>query len=369
MSLRVLLAPDKFKGSLSAPSAAAALAHGWRSVRPDDELVQLPMADGGDGTLAALATGRPDANWVPVPTVDAVGAAHLAHYLQYGDTAAVELAAICGVAGLSALNPMGAHTIGLGIVLAAALRSGARRLVVALGGSASTDGGAGALSALGAQLIGAGGLLPVGGRGLSRLQAVRADRLVALPAAGVQVLVDVEVPLFGPSGAAHGFGPQKGATEAEVAELDQALHRFAAVLGTDPQLPGCGAAGGTGYGLAYWGAELLPGAQAIGELIGLPAAVRRADFVLTGEGRFDAGSFAGKTCGYVLETARASGVPVLVVAGSVAADASGPAAAAGLGRDGLLSLTELAGSARAAQQDPVRWLTEAGRRSAQAVSR
>jgi glycerate 2-kinase len=401
MTLRVLIAPDKFKGSLPAPAAASALAGGWRSVRPDDELVELPMADGGDGTLAVLAAGQPEASWVPVPTVDAVGAARLGHYLRYGDTAAVELAAICGIAGLSPLDPMGAHTIGLGIVLAAALRSGARSLVVALGGSASTDGGAGALSALGAQLIGAEGLLPVGGRGLPRLQAVRAGRLVPMPPAGVRALVDVEVPLFGPSGAAYGFGPQKGATEIEARELDLGLHRFAEVLGTDPQLPGCGAAGGTGYGLSFWGAELAPGARTIGELIGLPAAVRRADLVLTGEGRFDASSLAGKTCGYILETAGASGVPVLVVAGSIAPNAFGADAlgadalgadalgadalgadalgAGALGADadtadagpaarvGMLSLTELAGSDRAAQQDPVRWLNEAGRRAARSV--
>ena len=366
MTLRVLIAPDKFKGSLPAPAAAGALAEGWRSVRPDDELIQLPMADGGDGTLAVLAAGQPEASWVPVPTVDAVGAGRLGHYLRYGDTAAVELAAICGVARLSALDPMGSHTIGLGIVLAAAIGDGARNLVVALGGSASTDGGSGALSALGAQLIGAGGLLPAGGGGLARLQAVRAARLVPRPAGGVRVLVDVEVPLFGPHGAAFGFAPQKGACESEVQQLDAGLRRLAAVLGTDPQLPGAGAAGGTGYGLAYWGAELVPGARTIGELIGLPAAIRRADLVITGEGRFDASSLAGKTCGYVLRTARASGVPVLVVAGSLAPEACGPQAD-GPDPDGVLSLADLAGSARAAIDDPVRWLTEAGRRAAKTV--
>ena len=250
MSLRVLVAPDKFKGSLPAPRAAAALADGWRSVRPGDELVVLPMADGGDGTLEVLAAGQPDAEWVPVPAVDAVGTARTARYLRAGDTAAVELAEICGIAGLDPLEPMGAHTIGLGIVLAAALRAGAGRVVVAVGGSASTDGGAGALSALGAQLVGAGGQLPVGGRGLPGLVAVRPDRLVPLPPGGVQVLVDVRAPLFGPSGAAAVFGPQKGADSDQVAELDRGLRRLAAVLGADPDQPGCGAAGGTGYGLA-----------------------------------------------------------------------------------------------------------------------
>jgi len=359
MRPRVLLAPDKFKGSLAAPQAAAALAEGWRSVRPDDELTVLPMADGGDGTLEVLAADQPDARWVAVPAVDAVGASRTGRYLRAGDTAAVELAEVCGIAGLSPLDPMGSHTIGLGIVLAAAARSGARRLVIALGGSASTDGGAGALSALGAQLVGAGGLLPVGGQGLTRLTAVRSERLVPVPPGGVQVLVDVQAPLFGPSGSAARFGPQKGAGPAEVAELDRGLRRLAAVLGADPEQPGCGAAGGTGYGLAFWGGSLVDGAATIGELVGLDAAVRQADLVLTGEGRFDAGSLTGKTCGHVLRTAADNGVAALVVAGSVEDGMAG--AVPGVG---LLSLTELAGSAEAAQRDPVRWLIEAGRQAA-----
>ena len=364
MTVRVLIAPDKFKGSLLAPAAAAALAEGWRSARPGDDLTLLPMADGGDGTLAVLAQDLPTARWIPVPTVDAVGAPRIGRYLRSGDTAAVELAEICGIAGLSPLDPMGSHTIGLGIVLAAALRSGARSLVVAIGGSASTDGGAGALSALGAQLVGAAGLLPVGGRGLSRLTAVRTDRLAPAPPGGVRVLVDVQAPLFGPSGAAYAYGPQKGATEAEVGELDRGLRRLATVLGADPDHPGCGAAGGTGYGLAYWGAELAPGARTIAELVGLPAAIERADLVVTGEGRFDAGSLTGKACGYVLDQAAASGKPALLVAGSVAGEMA--AAAPGAGQ---LSLTELAGSTRAAQDDPVRWLKAAGRQAAEAVAR
>ncbi|HEV2885788.1 MAG TPA: glycerate kinase [Jatrophihabitans sp.] len=362
MTLRVLIAPDKFKGSLPAPQAAAALADGWRSARPADELTALPMADGGDGTLDVLAAAQPGAGWVSVPTVDAVGTPRLGRYLRAGDTAAVELAEICGIAGLSPLDPMGSHTLGLGIVLAAALHSGARRLVVALGGSASTDGGTGALSALGAQLVGVDGLLPVGGRGLTRLVRVRTDRLAAVPPGGVQVLVDVQAPLFGPAGGAFCYGPQKGADPAEVLELDRGLRRLATVLATDPDQPGCGAAGGTGYGLAYWGGELVPGAATIGELVGLPEAVRRADLVVTGEGRFDAGSLTGKTCGYVLRVAARGGVPALVVAGSVSEEMA--AAVPGVG---LLSLSELAGSARAAQDDPRRWLREAGRQAAQEI--
>jgi glycerate kinase len=203
---------------------------------------------------------------------------------------------------------------------------------------------------------------------LTRLVAVRTERLTPAPPEGVRVLVDVQAPLFGPSGAAHAFGPQKGATEAQVGVLDSGLRRLAAVLGSDPYLPGCGAAGGTGYGLAYWGAELVPGARTIAELVGLPEAVRRADLVITGEGRFDAGSLTGKACGYVLQAAAGSGVPALVVAGSVAGEMAALVAGAVPGT-GLCSLTELAGSTRAAQDDPVRWLTVAGRQAAEAASR
>lgn len=363
MTLRVLIAPDKLKGSLTAPDAAEALAAGWRSARPGDEVTVLPMADGGDGTLAVLARNWPAADWVAVPTVDAVGRPRLGRYLRTGDIAAVELAEICGIAGLSVPDPMGSHTVGLGMVLAAALRSGVRGLVVALGGSASTDGGTGALSALGAQLVGVAGRLPVGGRGLGRLASARTSRLLPLPPEGVRVLVDVQAPLYGPSGAAHVFGPQKGATAAEVAELDRGLRRLAAVLGADPHQPGGGAAGGTGYGLAYWGAELVPGARTIAELVGLPDALRRSDLVITAEGRFDAGSLTGKTCGHIVQAAAGSGVPSWVVAGSVAAGM-----AAAVPGTGLLSLTELAGSARAALDDPVRWLEVAGRQAAEAAA-
>ena len=250
------------------------------SVRPEDELVALPMADGGDGTLEVLASGSlPDADWVPVPAVDAVGAARKARYLRSGDTAAVELAEVCGIAGLDRLEPMGAHTIGLGIVLAAAVRAGARRVVVAVGGSASTDGGAGALSALGAQLVGAGGLLPVGvAGGWPGWPRMRHRPAGAAAAGGVQVLVDVRAPLFGPSGAASVFGPQKGASSGRWPSSTPACAGWRRCWAPIRTRPGCGAAGGTGYGLAWWGGELVPGAAAIAELVGLADQVARADW-------------------------------------------------------------------------------------------
>jgi glycerate kinase len=349
MKRQVLIAPDKFKGTLPAVAAAQALAEGWRRIRPDDELVLLPIADGGDGTAVVLAEALPGSSWMSVHTVDAVGRPHPGRYLRAGDTAVVELAEICGIAGLDPLEPMDSNTLGLGIVLSAALRSGAVRLVVALGGSASTDGGTGVLSALGARFVGYGGVLPPGGVGLTNLARADLSRLVGLPPGGVEVLVDVTAPLFGPSGAATVFGPQKGASPDEVEELDRGLRRLAEVLGFPPDLPGAGAAGGTGYGLACWGACLVPGAEAVGTLIGLPSALASADLVITGEGAFDESTLAGKACGHVLASAGAD--RTFVVAGSVSES---------MARDRVLSLTDLAGSTEAALAEPADWLVEAG---------
>jgi glycerate kinase len=344
----VVIAPDKFKGTLTAASAAEAMAEGWRSARPDDDVVLLPMADGGDGTAAVLAGKLPDPRWVSVPSVNAVGLPHPGRYLRSGDLAVVELAEICGIADLDKLDPLSAHTIGLGIVIAAAIRAGSRRLLIAPAGSASTDGGTGALSALGAQFVGYRGILPVGGEGLPNLARVDRRRLLPVPAEGVQILVDVDAVLFGPAGAAAVFGPQKGADEAAIRHLDRGLRRLAEVLGGDPDAPGAGAAGGAAYGLACWGADLVPGAQAIAELIGLPEALRSADVVLTGEGRFDQTSLTGKAVGHVLDLA--GGERTHVVAGSVSDDLVGDRAIA------AVSLTELAGSGGAALAEPARWL-------------
>jgi glycerate kinase len=356
MALRVLVAPDKFKGTLPSPEVCAAIAAGWRRVRPDDELVTMPMADGGDGTAAALLGAFPAAEWVTTWSVDAVGRPFRGRYLRAGETAVIELAEVCGLAALESPDPMGSHTIGLGIVVTAAMRSGARRLLVALGGSASTDGGAGLLSALGAHLIGRGGILPVGGGGLSNLARVDLDQLIPLPDQGVEVLVDVDAPLLGPRGAAAVFGPQKGASAEQIAELEAGLSRLAAVLGGSTDAPGAGAAGGTGYGMACWGATLVSGAARVGGLIGLDGAVDRADLVITGDGRYAETSTSGKASGYVLSLAGAR--PTVVIAGAVAEELRG---------DRVFSLTEIAGSTQAARNDPARWITVAAEQAARSV--
>jgi glycerate kinase len=356
MALRVVLAPDKFKGTLSSPEVCEAMATGWRRVRPGDYLVSKPMADGGDGTAAVLFGAFEDAHWVTTWSVDAVGQPFRGRYVRSGDTAVIELAEVCGIARLRSPEPMRSHTIGLGIVLTSALRAGARHLLVALGGSASTEGGAGLLNALHVQLIGRGGILPVGGRGLPNLVRAVLTKMVSLPDKGVEVLVDVDAPLLGPRGAAAVFGPQKGATPEQVAELERGLQRLAEVLGGSPDAPGAGAAGGTGYGLACWGAALVPGAERVGALIGLPQAIAEADIVLTGEGRFDETSFCGKACGYVLSlvgTRRA-----VVIAGSVDDGHRGAQ---------VFSLAELAGSVEEAKREPGIWIAAAAEKAAQLV--
>ncbi|MYW04310.1 glycerate kinase, partial [Streptomyces sp. SID3343] len=253
-------------------------------------------------------------------------------------------------------DPMGAHTAGLGVVIAAALAAGARGLVITVGGSASTDGGTGALRALGTRFLDDDGAeLPYGGAALARLGRIDRSRLLEPPAAGVEILTDVTNPLLGRLGAAHVYGPQKGATTAEIDELDAGLTRLAELLGGEPGAPGAGAAGGTAYGLAAaWGASILPGAHRVAELAGLAATLSGADLVITGEGRFDATSAQGKVVGTVVDYAHAAGdVPVALVAGTV--DAPLPP-----GITTHEDLTRLAGSTAAASTEPERWLEHAG---------
>ena len=273
--MRVVIAPDSFKGSLPAAAAAAALAAGWQAARPGDEVRTVPLADGGEGTLDVLAAAVPAARWEQAQVTGPAGQPVDCPWLVLPDgTAVVELAAASGLPLLSRPDPLGAHTIGLGEVIGCALDAGARHLTVALGGSASTDGGTGALAALGARFTGTDGRqLPPGGGALPRLAAVDLTGLRPPPPGGVSCLSDVRAPLLGPAGAAAVFGPQKGARPDQVALLDSGLARLAGLLGGDPAAPGAGAAGGTGYGLAAaWGALIGPGAP---QLAGWPAWTRR----------------------------------------------------------------------------------------------
>jgi glycerate kinase len=361
--VRVLIAPDSFKGSISAAAAATALAAGWLAVRPGDQVTTLPLADGGEGTLDVLAATVPGARWRRTRVTGPGGGPVQCRWLQLpGGTAVVELARASGLPLLDRPDPLGAHTTGLGEVLGRALDLGATRILVGLGGSASTDGGTGALTALGARFLGAAGRpLPPGGGALAALAGADLTGLRPPPAGGVTCLADVTAPLLGPDGAAAVFGPQKGADAAQIARLEAGLARLAEVLGGDPAAPGAGAAGGTGYGLAAaWGAGFAPGAAELARLAGLDLALAGADLVITGEGRFDPTSLTGKTTGTVLAAAAAAGVPAALVTGQ----------AGGALPDGVeaVTLAALADGAAPALASPRRWLAAAASRLAESAS-
>lgn len=322
-NLRVLVAPDKFKGSLTAGQVAAAVAAGLLDRQPDLDVVQVPVADGGDGTVAAaLSAGF---TCVEVVTVGPTGLPVHTGYAVRGSRAVVELADVVGLARLpeQRLDPLGTSTFGLGVVVRDAIDRGATEIVLGLGGSASTDGGAGMVQALGASLTDAAGReLPPGGAALGRLH--RLD-LTALQAriVGVRFVVacDVDNPLLGPDGAAAVFGPQKGADPAEVEELNNSLtvwaRAVARAIGSDlASNPGAGAAGGTGFAaLALLEAELRSGIELVLDLVGFDRLLTGADLVITGEGSLDEQSLGGKAPVGVARAAARAGVPVVAVAG------------------------------------------------------
>jgi glycerate kinase len=369
---RVLVALDSFKGSIGASRAADALAEGWRSVRPADDVVTMPMADGGEGTVDAFAAAVAGATRIPVSVTGPADSPVEANWLLLPasddaprGTGVVELAATSGIELLgTARRPWSAHTRGFGQAIAAALDAGVSRLVLGIGSSASTDAGTGMLSALGARFTGDDDRpVPDGAQGLARVTRADLTGLRSMPQGGVVVLSDVTNPLTGPNGAAHVFGPQKGMTPHDVIEADAALTRFARLLPADPGANGAGAAGGVGFTLRAWGAEIVSGAAAVSELTGLDRAIPQADFVLTGEGSFDAQSASGKAPDLIARRAEDAGVAVGLVAGRIDAAASLDRFAA------TASLVELAGSSDAAMREPERWLRLAGRAFAEAAAR
>ncbi|MDQ1562270.1 MAG: glycerate 2-kinase [Actinomycetota bacterium] len=351
---RIVIAPDSFKGSAAAHVAAAAIARGWTSVRAGDALTLLPMADGGEGTIDAFAAAFPLARRMPTTVTGPDDRSVDTEWLLLpGATGVVELAGASGLTLLDPLLPSDAHTLGFGQLIAAALDHGVSRLLLGIGGSSSTDGGAAALVALGARLLDASGSpIALGNRGLADLVTADLSQLRALPSGGAAVLSDVTNPLLGPLGAAAVFGPQKGATAANVETLDANLARFASIVGGDPDVSGAGAAGGAGFGLLAWGASISAGSSAIGGALGMPAAVASADLVITGEGRFDVQSAAGKVPSYLTSLASVGTARVALIAGLIEASTDGFVDA--------VSLTELAGSSAAAQRDAEDWLVEAG---------
>lgn len=332
-ALTVVVAPDSFGGALDAVGVAAAIADGWIRARPGDEVVRRPMGDGGEGTLAAVADALGEAAELrAVKTVDALGRPIEASWLllDEGRGAFVEMAAASGLARLAGEERTPetcrrASTRGTGELLRAALDAGVERITVGLGGSATTDGGSGMLSALGARFLDRDGRdLADGGAALARLARIDASGLdPRLANVKLVVASDVQNRLCGPSGASAIYGPQKGADGAAVDELDAALAIYgraieAATGRLVADLPGSGAAGGTTAGLlGFTPAVLRPGVEVVAELVGLAAALDEADLVITGEGRADEQTLQGKTAMGVATLARPRSTPVILLCGAL----------------------------------------------------
>lgn len=354
--MRVVVAPDSFGGTLSAMAAAEAIATGWHRTAPDDELRLLPLADGGTGFVEVLHAAR-GGEWHELEVTGPFGDPVPARWLRIEDTAYLESAAACGLHLVPRERrvPEVAGTVtsyGVGELVADARDAGVRVVVIGLGGSATTDGGAGMLAALGAVPVDENGTpLPAGGAALARCA-----RLDGTPNIGVRLLAaaDVDNPLLGQHGAAAVFGPQKGADDTAVAELDAALARFADVLttmfGFDVRdEPGAGAAGGLGAALLACGARRISGAGLVRELVGLDAELDKAQLAITGEGSFDWQSLRGKLITAVARGAADRGLPCVVLAGQVSV---GRREAAAVGVDSAYGVAEHAGSVEASMADP-----------------
>jgi len=325
--VRVVIAPDSFKESLSAAGVAAALADGVRDALPDAEIVCVPMADGGEGSLDAVLDATGGARRA-VSVRDANGRACEAAWAWLGEGKAfIEMAAAAGLERISPAErrPLDASSYGVGQLIGDALDAGATHIVIGLGGSATNDAGAGVLQALGVRLLDEHGAeLPPGGAALARLERVDMGGVDArLSSVHFDIAVDVDNTLCGARGASAIFGPQKGATPEQVRQLDAALTHFADVcarqFGRDERdIPGMGAAGGLGFAIkTCFNAQFRPGVELIAELAGLDVALAGADLVLTGEGRMDAQTVLGKTPVGVARHAQRHGIPVAAIVGSL----------------------------------------------------
>jgi glycerate kinase len=315
-SLRVVIAPDSFKGSLTSVEVALALAEGWRAARPNDALLLAPLADGGEGTLVAIAAAG-GWEWRTTSATDPIGRPVMARWLRStdGKRAVVELAEASGLSRLAPTerDPIGASTHGTGEVLSAVLDAGITSITLGIGGSATSDGGAGLLRALGASI------------GPAHVDLAGLDPRLA--GVDLRIACDVSNPLLGPRGAAATYGPQKGATPADVAALDASLTRYADRLATESgreerETPGAGAAGGTAFGLLsvaahFHSVQLVSGVEVVMAETGLRDKLAGADLVITGEGRIDSQTAYGKTALGVAQLARTAGVACIAVGGGI----------------------------------------------------
>lgn len=359
--MRVLIAPDSYKGSISATNAAEAIARGWHTVRPNDELVLRPLADGGEGTMEALHH-RHGGSYQSVSVITPDDHEIQSQWLLLKDgTAVVELASASGLPLMKSLAPLTAHTYGFGQLLrAAAANSRTERIVATVGGSASTDGGVGALKALGARFLNINGEeISTGGIGLQELATIDLQNLISAPPGGVLLLTDVTNPLLGEKGAARVFAPQKGANENEVQILEESLAHYSLITGSDATVAGSGAAGGSAFGLhALWGSEISSGSEFVFSALGIADEVGTADLIITGEGSLDSQSFDGKVIGSLSSLTQKAGKKLWAIVGvnnlSHLPDALST----------VISLTECAGNSNSAYKEAERWLEIAGRDAA-----
>ena len=326
--MRVLVAPQEFKGTLTAAEAAQAIAAGVRLALPEADVDLLPMADGGPGTVRAMVGASNGGRILEATVHDPLGRHVGAEWgLLEDGSGVIEMASAAGLWRLreDERDPRVASTFGVGELIAEALAAGCRRIIVGLGGSATNDGGAGMAAALGVRLLDANGReLPAGGAALAALHRIEIAGLDSrLKGCEVVVACDVTSPLCGPQGASLLYGPQKGALPAVALELEAALRHYAGIVEEATgvsvlDLPCAGAAGGLGAGLAaFLGAKLCPGVEVVAEAVGLRERLIAAELLVTGEGRLDGQTSLGKTVVGVAAMARESGVPVLVVAGSL----------------------------------------------------
>jgi glycerate kinase len=326
--LKVVIAPQGFKGNLTALQVSRAIDHGIRRVVPDVVTSLVPMADGGEGTTQALVDAL-GGEMIPVAVTDPMGGHVLAHWGFLGDgvTAVIEMAAASGLSLVppQKRNPLLATTYGTGELIRHALEKGCRKFIIGIGGSATNDGGAGMAQALGARLLDAKGeAITFGGGALSSLEHIDISTLDSrLADCDILLACDVDNPLCGPRGASYVYGPQKGATREMVAQLDKALSHYADVIKRDlgidiRDVPGAGAAGGLGAGLmVFLKARLLPGVEVIIQATGLIEHLKGANLVFTGEGRIDSQTACGKTPVGVARRAKEFGLPVIAIAGEI----------------------------------------------------
>ncbi len=329
--MKIVIAPDSYKESLSALEVASAIEAGFREIYPDAEYIKLPVADGGEGTVEAMVAAT-QGRMVEVAVTGPLGEPVQGFYGISGDEscAFIEMAAASGLELLppAARNPLKTTSWGTGELIRHALDLGVTRMIIGIGGSATNDGGAGMVQALGAQLLTANGQpIAPGGAGLSTLATIDISGLdPRLAQCRIDVACDVTNPLVGDEGASAVFGPQKGATPEMVAQLDRALAHYAGQIAQDLDLDvltleGGGAAGGMGAALyAFCGAHLRPGIDIVTDALHLDALVADADLVITGEGRIDSQTIHGKVPVGVARVAKRYQIPVIGIAGSLTAD-------------------------------------------------